>query len=731
MPAAHESIASILKEALKYNREDNLERAEKLCLRVLEQDPSQPDALHLLGMIYYKTGRYDVAAEYIEKAVSINPLDSDYYNNLGIIYKSCSQFQRAVDSYIKAIALAPERPYYYFNLGNVLCDMERFDEAVGAYLKALEVKPDYAEACNNLATTLQATGKPSEAHSYFQKAVQINPGYIEAHINMGNCLRDMGRFDEALSCYHKAMVYKENSAEAYYNAGVVLHDTGNLDGAIVYYLEALKYNPDYAAAHNNLGNMLAEKGLLSEAIAHYRKTLTLLPDDIETYNNLGNALKDQGNLSGAAAMHRQSLVADPHNHRIHSNLLYDLHYTHELEPGEMYQEHLGWAKQHAGHLLPDKRVYKNPPEPDRRLRIGYMSPDFRNHSVAFFIEPVLASHDHTRFEIFCYSDVVHPDGVTQRLKSVAHVWRDIRRMTDEYAAELINDDGIDILIDLAGHTANNRMLVFARKPAPVQITYLGYPNTTGLAAMDYRLTDALADPPGVTDTFYTEQLVRMPEGFLCYLPPPYSLAPAEPPVLKSGAITFGCFNNLSKISSDVIAVWSRILQRLPEARIIIKAKALCDDEAKNMLKEKFNGHGISGERLLLTGYIPSATEHLLMYNSIDISLDTFPYNGTTTTCESLWMGVPVITFEGTSHVSRVGVSLLSQTGLHEFIAQDSDQYVDIAVELADTTEKLRALRAGLRDRLKASFLTNPHVFIHHLEAVYRMVWEKWCNQNRG
>jgi protein O-GlcNAc transferase len=360
-----------------------------------------------------------------------------------------------------------------------------------------------------------------------------------------------------------------------------------------------------------------------------------------------------------------------------------------------------------------------------------VSPDLRSHSVAFFVEPLLKTHDRARFDVFCYADVRHPDAVTERLKGLTDHWRDIVGLDDVEVARLICEDRVDILVDLAGHTAHNRLLVFARKPAPIQIAYLGYPNTRGFDDMDYWLTDALADPPGESGRFYVEEIVRLPNGFNCYQPPPQSPPVSPLPALETGHINLGSFNNATKINEGVIACWAAILHAVPQARLILKARALADRQTRKRLEQYFIGYGIPVERVEMIGWIPASADHLELYDRVDIALDTFPYNGHTTTCEALWMGVPVITLAGKVHAGRVGVSLLTQAGLSELIAESPQAYVDMAVGLTRDRERLAELRQGLRGRIKRSPLTDATGLTCAIEAAYRTMWQTWCQRTQG
>ncbi|NVL89828.1 MAG: tetratricopeptide repeat protein, partial [Desulfobacterales bacterium] len=504
-----------------------------------------------------------------------------------------------------------------------------------------------------------------------------------------------------------------------------------LDEAISSYQKAIQLKADYVIAYNNLGAAFNGQGKLGEAVSCYQKALQLNSDYAEAYNNLGNAFKDQGRLDEAVSSYQKALQLKPDFAVAHSNLLFSLHYNSSIDTVQLFTEHQQWAAQHAAPLAATIRPHLNKKSPDRRLRVGYVSPDFCMHSVAYFIEAILASHDCSAFEVFCYSDVVGPDTVTDRFKGLASCWRDIVGMSDEQVADLIRDDQIDILVDLAGHTAYNRMLMFARKPAPVQVTYLGYPNTTGLPIMDYRITDTWADPLHKTDRYHTEKLVRLPHGFLCYNPPNDVPEVGKLPAVERGRVTFASFNNLSKVTPEVVALWSSIMTAIPNARLIMKSRALADTGTRQRLQAMFAQNAVSTDRIKLIGFLPPFAEHLSLYNEVDIGLDTFPYNGTTTTCEAVWMGVPVIVLAGDYHASRVGVSLLSNIGLTDLITETSDAYVDTAVRLAGDLNWLQQMRTNLRHMITRSNLTDAQRFTGSLEDAYRQMWRCWCEKSNS
>jgi protein O-GlcNAc transferase len=403
------------------------------------------------------------------------------------------------------------------------------------------------------------------------------------------------------------------------------------------------------------------------------------------------------------------------------SMLYDPSYDVQA----IFTEHVKLAEQFENPLLSDIIPHTNEKTLNRRLKIGYVSPDFRRHSVAYFIEPVLSSHNRDHFEIFCYYLISLEDEVTARIKRRTDHWKSIAEMKYDLAAELIRRDGIDILVDLAGHMYKS-LLLFARKPAPVQVTWIGYPATTGFSTMDYKIVDNYTDPPGLTERFYSEKLLRMPECFLCYQPDRDSPEVSALPALTSGEITFGSFNKFAKVTPEVVTLWSTILRRIPNSLLILKSSSFADMNILQNVKGMFARHDIDSVKIDFLPFTASFSEHLKSYSHIDIGLDPFPYNGVTTTCEALWMGVPIITLEGNAHASRVGGSLLSSVGLRELIAQTSDEYISIAVNLARNLKKLRSLRGELRNMMRYSPLCDAKRFTGNLEICYRQIWEKWC-----
>jgi predicted O-linked N-acetylglucosamine transferase (SPINDLY family) len=463
------------------------------------------------------------------------------------------------------------------------------------------------------------------------------------------------------------------------------------------------------------------------AIIHSRQALSIKSDCAVSYYNIGNAQKEQAKHDEAIASFDQALKLDPDFVDAHSNILFCMNYSDNHSVQQIFERHLNWAERHASRHIGD-RVYSNTHDPLRILRIGYVSADFREHPVGFFLEGVLQYHSKSNCEIYCYSNSAQEDTQTMRLRShVAH-WRQISALDDDAVSEMIRADGIDILVDLSGHTSGNRLLVFARKPAPQQLTWMGYCNTTGLSNMDYLLADAGVIPTDTSQRF-SEKVLRLQGSYLCYVAPEYAHEVAPPPCVANGHITFGCFNNLSKVTEPILVLWVEILQRVKNSRFILKSKQLADPIVQKRYRDWFSAQGVSSERITLDDRYMDHAGLLGYYGELDIALDTHPYSGVTTTCEALWMGVPVVTLAGEQFISRNSAALLTSVGLTELIADSPQQYVEKSVALAADTEYLMQLRKDLRERFKASPLGNAPLFVKNLEEVYRSLWANWCASN--
>ncbi len=562
----------------------------------------------------------------------------------------------------------------------------------------------------------------SKAEALVTEALGYEPSNAAAYNLLGLISSAHHNNADALKHLEMAASLCSTDPKIFHNYGTLLQRTAQYAKAAEQYEKAIALQPDYLPALHNYSAVLFIMGHTTAAEQTARKIIALNPTLTDPYVNLGNSIKDQGRIDEAIETYRKGLLLKPDHAIAGSNMLLCLNYSTRYDDETVCNEHKQWEQRikklalNIQHKHTDFSAHKSP------LRIGYISGDFKTHSIAYFIEPILRHHDRSNFDIYCYSDVANPDPVTLRLEKLPLHWRPIHDKDNDVVAAMIVEDELDIMVDLAGHAGNRRITLFLDKLAPVQITYIGYPNTTGLSTMDYRLTDEWADPPG-RERYYTEKLYRLPGGFLCYRPPSTAPAIQETPALANGYITFGSFNNLPKINERTASLWSKILTTVPSSKLLLKTKPLNDASIRKSCRDLFRRYGIEAERLVLKSHSPSLETHLSCYNEVDIALDTFPYNGTTTTCEALWMGVPVITLAGQNHAGRVGVSLLSRIGLSGMIAETEDRYVACASFLAGDIPRLTRFRKGLRGAVAQSSLCDGKTFTEKLEHAYREMWK--------
>lgn len=586
-----------------------------------------------------------------------------------------------------------------------------------AYLdKVLMVHPSFEKALNTRGTVLVRQGDVAGAIENFNLALQLNPAFPEPYGNLAELYFRQGRYGESVGQYRQLIALTPHSFKAYYGLGTSLRANKEHLEAIVAFRKARTINPAIASAWAATADTLCELGLLGEAKQEIRAALQIEPHNSVFLGSLGLLFLLQGCVDEAIAWFRRAIDIAPDNMKDHSNLLLAMHYSENCSPAQILRESLSWKAVNAQGDGTQCAVIHDGP-----IRIGYVSPDFKHHVVAYFIEPLLAAHDRRTFEIHCYSDVAVPDQKTRQLEQLADRWTNIFGMPDQDVAQMVAADQIDILVDLAGHTANNRLGLFQRKPAPIQATWLGYPGTTGLSVIDYRISDQIADPEGTTESFHSEALVRLKDGFLCFLPPERCPDVTLPPAVEQGVITFGSFNNLSKLTPSLLTLWNQLLRRVPHSRLLLKSKYFVDEETCNRLLRFLCSKEVARERIILLPFVPGAMQHLASYNQMDIALDSFPYNGTTTTFDSLLMGVPVITLAGEHHAARVGASILTRIGLDDLVATTREEYLDTAGQLAKDVRRLLELKQTLRGRLFHSVLCDATGFAGGMEDAYRQM----------
>jgi len=648
-------------------------------------------------------GNLNLAEEAYGTAIKLGTRDPEAFNDLATIYdKNGVKAEECLALLSRALELAPGHQIIRRNFLNLLqrllAHLEqagRFREALPLHLRRVANEPQSAVAQRALAYCYTKVGQSEAAIPHFAQAINLDPNNPGYYNDLGLAWLALHRLSEAQAAFQRLLELDPQSVRAFLHLGILANITGLTDVAVNMMRRALQVDPNCVEAHNNLAMFLREQGELAECRRHYQQALRLNPDQASVFSGYLLSLND-----------------DP-----------------MADPNSVAAEHCrfdGIVKRSPRLLTPRSL------DPEKRLRIAYLSPDFRTHSVAHFIAPLLEAHDRSVVETTCYATSNAEDAMTERIRQAAEHWRPVFRMSDDDLAALIQDDQIDVLIELSGHTADNRLPMLAERVAPVQITYLGYPNTTGLASMDYRITDAVADPLGVTDGWHTEKLLRVEGGFLAYSAPPFAreMPVAEPPARKAGAITFGSFNNLAKTNDTLLQIWAAILARVPGSRLLLKAHGLRNEGARRRILKVLAAYGgIAPERVCFMGHERSAADHLQRYHEVDLALDTFPYNGTTTTCEALWMGVPVLTLQGRCHAGRVGASLLSRVGLQEFVAQNQSDYVEKAVAWAKGRESLGELRSSLRERLLGSPVMDAGRLARGLETAFREAWRAYCRSH--
>jgi predicted O-linked N-acetylglucosamine transferase (SPINDLY family) len=575
------------------------------------------------------------------------------------------------------------------------------------------------------ALRLRQQGRHQETIAMCRSVLARQPDNSDALSFLAAALLAQGESREGIACLRRLTELAPDAAETFANLATVLAATGDPNGAIENYRHALRLRTDFVQAWSNLAALLKALGRYDEAEACCRSGLRSDAEHAALHHTLANALFEQGRVDTAIAEIRAALALNPDAPAVHSELLRMLNYADAQDPIAVYREHRAWAERHARPLEDAALPHNNNPDLTRRLRVGYVSPYFHKHAVTFFLESVIQHHDRDNFDVFLYADVTKPDEYSERLQAYGAIWRKTVGMSHEQLARMIRDDAIDILIDLSGHTAGNRLLTFARRPAPIQVNWLGFPSTTGMASMDYRITDAWCDPPGTTEHLNSENLVRLPGSYIAWRPPEPTPDVGPLPALESGRITFGSFNSCFKITPTLVALWSRILDQAPGSRLMLLA--ISGDVAERRVRDLFAGNGIDPRRLDFVRRL-KFDEYLAAHRRADIALDTFPYHGATTTCACLWMGLPVVVLAGATHASRADVSMLSNVGLPQLIAQNGNEYVKIATRLAADLPGLAKIRAALRAMMMQSPITDGRNCARSLENAFREMWTAWCRK---
>ncbi|HEY3900886.1 MAG TPA: tetratricopeptide repeat protein [Chthoniobacter sp.] len=732
--------------ALQHHQAGRLADAEALYRQILSAQPNHADSWHLLGVIAHAAGKRDLAVEWIRRAISLDPDNATAYYNLGNALKEQGRMDEAIAAFEQALARQPASAEAHNNLGNSLHELGRFDEAVHHCRRAIALKPDFVQAHYNLGNALKDRGDFSEAIAAYRRSIALDSAFASGHNNLGIALAQQKQHDEAIAAFREAIRLDPAAHKAHNNLGLALVQLRRIDEAIASYRSALALTPDYFDAHVNLGLACREKGQYDNAVAHFQRALELDPNSTEASNNLGSVLKDQGLVVEAIAAHRRSLQSDPDNARVHSNIILAMYLDHAQNSRTIAEEQQRWNARFgrpAERLPPPSDRDRNP---ERRLRIGYVSPDFRDHVVGRNLVPLFREHDSEQFEILCYSEAQRSDNLTTLFRQRASQWRNTADLSDQALAEAIRRDRVDILVDLSQHTADNRLAAFAYHPAPIQVSFAGYPAATGLETIRYRLSDPwleskiedrssefgwqkrpdLPSPnshlPSPISHLRPAEQVRFLDSFWCYDPCGVQIDVSELPATKNGFVTFGCLNSFCKINEPQLKLWAKVLGVIPDSRLLVLST---EGSHRLRMLDILQREGVPSHRVDFATPRPRRP-YLELYHRLDLTLDTFPYNGHTTSLDSLWMGVPVVSLAGELSVSRGGLSVLSNLGLPELTTHSGDDFVQVATGLARDLPRLGYLRSTLRRRLEKSVLMDGPRFARQIEAAYRTMWRQWC-----
>jgi predicted O-linked N-acetylglucosamine transferase (SPINDLY family) len=680
-----------LDQALAALQAGDTSRAAGLADQAVKRDPASADAWEILSLARYRRGQFAAATAAAERAAKLTPKVAGRHANLGVILRASGQSDAARAAYAAAIAADPTFAPAHQNLGNLELDAGRFAEAEACLREAVRLAPNHAEAWRSLSTVLQKTGRVEAALEVTQRLLAVAPNDAQALSDAGAFLMALDRQAEALAMLERA-------------AGI---------------------RPDLVAAHANLGALHLKGGRLFAGLEATERALAIDPTEHRSLSNKAVILKDLGRFTEAEALFRQALALKPDYATGHGNLLFCLNYHPDRSAEEVFAEHRRWDEAHAKAKRPAAPDFANDRDPGRKLRVGFVSPDFREHSARAFIAPMLSGLDRTAMELVCYAELTNADGATERFKGMADLWRPTAGLSDEAVAAMIREDKVDILVDLGGHTSASRLAVFAHKPAPIQIEhFLGHGYTSGLSAMDVFLCDGAMAPEG-SDHLFSERVLRLPRIPLAYDPPPGMPEPTPAPVLRNGHVTFGYFGRPERINDKVIAAWAAILTATPQSKLTLNAKLFSEAASRSLFEQRFAAHGIGPERLDLV-YTQPQPNTWAAYADIDIALDPFPHNAGATTIEALWLGVPVLSLNDRPSVGRFGASLLGALTLDDWIADDVEAYVAKAVAAAKDPAALDALRASLRERFKASPLADAQGLGHVLGEAFRTLWKDWC-----
>jgi protein O-GlcNAc transferase len=715
-------IDQLLEQALRLHHQNWLAEAEPVYRRILLQAPQHGMALFQLGTLYCQAANWAAAVELLGVATRVQPNNADAWNNLGTALRNTGRVQEAVAAYTRSVE-AQDNALARENLAVLLFLRGEPGRSMEHAQRSIELDPNRAQAYCFFALSLVETGRVQEALEPAQRAVAIDPNLLDARSALSEILRSLGDPAGAEREARAAIALNPAVIQPRILLGQALWKQERLPEAAAEFERVVEMDPKHAGAYVGLAGVCNAQSRLTESAAYAHLALERDPSNFRVLNTLGNTLRNQGRLREALDAYRQAIKINPQYAAAYDNLLAALHFYDEISPEEILREHRAWAERFERALLAERVQHSNDRDPGRRIRVGYVSPNFCDHAIGRMLLPVVQAHDHQAIEVVFYSECARADGMTAQFKACADEWHEIGGFSHEQLAGKIAADRIDILVDLTLHLAGSRLMTFARRPAPVQVTHMGYPATTGMRSMQYRITDVHLDPAGQSEAWNTEELVRLPHSFWCFareenLPPV-----GKAPVARAGHITFGSLNNPSKVTRQTAELWSRVMHAVPDSKLMI---LVYDFSGVNeYFYELFEEFGIGRYRQIQVRQRPRKP-YLELYQQIDIVLETMPYNGHNTSCDALMMGVPVVTLPGVTSVSRAGLSFLKNIGLDELVAESAVDYVRIAAELAKDLPRLRTLRAGLRDRLLNSPLFDGRDHAEALERAYREMWTRWC-----
>ena len=727
-------ILKFFSQGFAFHQIGDLDSAQLMYDKVLEVDSNHFDALQLSGVIALQKNKNNVALDLISQAIKINPKIASTHLNLGIAQNALKQYENGISSFNEAIAIKPDYAEAYLYRANVLKELSKVDEALVSYGMALKIRPNYAEVYYSRGIVLHEVMRYEEAILSYDHAINLKPEYADAYLNRGNTLKEQGFLSEAIESYRKAIAIKPDYAEAYLYSANALKELNKIDNALVSYGMAINIRPNYAEAYYSRGILFHELIRYDEAILNYDHAISFKPDYADAYLNRGNTLKEQGALSDAIESYRKAIAIKPDYASASSNILFLLTYGGLVDA----QKYLVFSKEWERGALTEiersrakNKVFKRCSPARRRLRVGYISGDYRQHPVSFFIEELFKYHNKNRVEVFAYSTHPSRDEITARLEGLVENWVSVSNLSNEAIQTCINNDKIDVLVDLSGHSAHNRLEVFANRAAPVQAHYLGFPNSTGLTEMDYWIGDQILSPQEI-DHHFQEQVLRLPRVWLSYKG---SSTLTKPQKLQENdsKIWLGSFNNLSKLTPETLVLWAKILHALPEGQLLLKTKQLANESNRRKIYEVMASHGVSSKRIELqdSSITPNWHAHMEYYSRLDIALDPIGgVGGGTTTCDALWMGVPVITLMGESIGQRMTASMLDAICHSEWIAHSESEYINKVIDLGRNIEMRKILRINQRQQMSESPLCDSKGLAKALEDSYELMFNKWYQENQ-